>query len=226
MPTDTDRRVLATFDAFLEYVRGGSAPRPLAAAGFSDERTDPSLSAERLGLDPPAPRKGGSRAGRGDFDDDEATVVGNIPQPKAPPSTSSEAARRAAAPKPEPEQSIIVDDQALEPEQPVAQDGSRGEGFVREMATLMKYGHAAQVPQEINRFARAHGDDLDGLFRVAEFEYARVDAEQGLERLFQCASRALDAGDLQLARRVLERAGRAAPSDLRVLALTDRVRGR
>lgn len=233
MPTDTERSALATFDAFLDYMRGGSVPRSIGAGAFSDERTDPSLSAEKLSLEAPMPRRGAPGRPRRDdpFGDDEATMVGLVPRGEGPkPLASVERAAKAprrAAPIPmEPEQSIIVDDQALEPEPP--SPGSAlpaGELFVIEMNALVKYGHGAQVPAEINRFLRSN-DALDVHVTVAEFEFATVDTEQGLERLFRLAPRALEAGDHALARRLLEKAARAAPHDLRVAALRERIRGR
>lgn len=128
------------------------------------------------------------------------------------------------------ENSIIVDDDIALTE-PVAGDelralrseANRIETFLSEMTVLIKYGHASQVPREIERWVRANPEDLSSQLRLAEFERSRIDATQGLDRLFWLASRALDRGDRGIALRILEVVQREAPNDLRRAALQDRV---
>ncbi len=146
-----------------------------------------------------------------------------------PPPAEPAAYHRMAPPPAVPENSIIVDDVALtEPLHVDELRSLRGETarvdlFLSEMTVLIKYGHAAQIPREIERWMRSNGDDLAAHLRVAEFERTRVDAAGGLDRLFWIASRALDRGDRAIASRVLAVVVRDAPGDLRRPALEDRV---
>ncbi|MEI8259058.1 MAG: hypothetical protein WCJ30_25600, partial [Deltaproteobacteria bacterium] len=149
-----------------------------------------------------------------------------------PPPAEPVAYHRLPPPSSVVEHSIIVDDVALtEPLhaddlRTVRGENARVDGFLSEMTVLIKYGHAAQVPREIERWMRSNGDDLAAHLRVAEFERTRVDAAGGLDRLFWIASRALDRGDRAVASRVLAIVMRDAPGDMRRAALEDRVGGR
>ena len=132
-----------------------------------------------------------------------------------------------------PENSIIIDDD-MSTTEPVASDDLRAvrtdatriDTFVTEMTVLIKYGHAGDVPREIERWLRGNPDDLNSQVRIAEFERTRIDASVGLDRLFWIASRALDRGDREVAARVLEIVTREAYGDLRRSALQDRVGAR
>jgi hypothetical protein len=143
--------------------------------------------------------------------------------------SSGHTSARPPAPPVVAERSIIVDeDIALtEPRsgtgEPRVAGESRADHFVSEMLVLIKYGHAEQVPREIDLWLKAYPDDLAGQLRVVEFLASRVDASEGLERLFTLAARALERREGQLARQVLEYVSREAPGDLRVRALRERV---
>lgn len=131
-----------------------------------------------------------------------------------------------------PQATIIVDEDAMmtvpdlgQAAAPAMRVGgeSRAEQFVGEMTVLIKYGHAEQVPRELDRWMRTYPDDLAAHVKLAEFWATRVDGSTGLDRLFNIASRALDRGELSVARRVLDHVRREAANDLRVVALQDRV---
>ncbi len=91
--------------------------------------------------------------------------------------------------------------------------------LLQEMAVLVKYGHAAQVAQELDLWSQSHPDDLAGHMRVAEFEMARVDRERALQRYGTLVSMFLDRGDTRSADDVLRRLRRDMPGDPRVTAI-------
>lgn len=95
--------------------------------------------------------------------------------------------------------------------------------ILADMLVLLRYGHARQVPLELDRWARHHADDLQCHLRLAEFCATRIEPGAGLDLLFGAASRALDRGTLDIARRVLDQVQREAPADLRVAALRERL---
>ncbi len=208
---------LEMFEAFLQYMRSGSAPRPSAPRAPTtapeeppEERTTKITQAVPGYVGPDDPSAW-----------DEPT--------RSRPDVARELARQTAR-KVEPEQSIIVDDD-LSMTQPVQPSGpdlsrvveSRSERFCEEMLVLIKYGHAGQVPREIERWVKAFPDEIEGLMRISEFEMQRVDGSVGLDRLFAVANRALERGAVEHLRRALERLQAIAAGDMRLAALRARL---
>lgn len=165
-------------------------------------------------------------------DQGEGALVDEPTDPNVATQKGTSVRHQEFAPPAVAEMSIIVDDVALNEatEAPDATDlltpddaSEQIETFLSEMNVLIKYGHAVQVPGELERWLRDGGDDLGAHLRVAEFERAGVDAVRGLDRLFWVASSALDAGDRAMATRVIAMIARAAPEDRRRAALEKRV---
>lgn len=233
-------RSLQLFEAFLSHMRQSGTPAARATAPPPSHKGNeptretalPELLAGRMaagphwtappeGTDPGSPRKPRS-----------------IPPPPPP----------AAAPARD-EGSIIIDQGAFTPEGagssgsdpgpppgtvqvPPPSPGSilgrqprdkRAEIFMREMLVLDKYGHRAQVPKEIDTFLRQSPEDLILRFRLADFAAARVNLQLALELFYTLASRAIEQGDIPLAREVLDRVELLSPRDLGVMALRDRL---
>ncbi len=219
MTTVVPTEPLEVFEAFLRFMRTAPVSRAAAAA--------PARAPSTAQPEPPEERT--TRAPQA-----SSSVVLDDPSAwdeptKSRPDVARELARQTAR-KPEPEQSIIVDDdlsmtqpiQSAAPE--VVRAGeSRGERFCDEMLVLIKYGHAQQVPREIERWVRAYPDDFDAAMRIAELEMQRVDASVGLDRLFAVANRAVERGAVEYLRRSLDRLQTIAPQDMRLSALRARL---
>ncbi|MBL8681457.1 MAG: hypothetical protein JNK05_19985 [Myxococcales bacterium] len=209
---------LEVFEAFLHYMRNPPA-RPGAA------RPTGSATASPAPADVPEPTRSGPVIIPASVADDQS--VWDEPT-KSRPDVTREFIQKSA--RKEPEQSIIVDDdlsmtqpiQSTAPEVARGPD-TRGERFCDEMMVLIKYGHAQQVPREIERWVRTYPDDLDGAIRIAEFEMARVDASTGLDRLFATANRAVERGAVEYLRRSIDRLQLLAPQDMRLTALRSRL---
>ena len=215
---------LEVFEAFLHYMRNPPArnaqPRTSAPTPSpNDENTG--RSAAVAAPAPPPVQAASSIVVEDPSVWDEPT--------KSRPDVTRDFLRQAG--RKEPEQSIIVDDdlsmtqpmQSQAPELPARTAESRGERFCDEMMVLIKYGHAQQVPREIERWVRTYPDDLDGATRIAEFEMQRVDAAQGLDRLFAVANRALERGAVEHLRRAMDRLQVIAVGDMRLTALRGRL---
>jgi hypothetical protein len=144
--------------------------------------------------------------------------------PPAPPAAASAVARGSAF------EAVARAEVGLRPSEPPLRASNvtaeaRIETFATELVVLIKYGHAEQVPHEIERWIRTFPDALATHLRLAEFECERVDATSGVDRVFAIASRALDVGDRALAQRGLEIVDREAPEDARRAALKGRIGG-
>lgn len=204
---------LEVFEAFLTYMR--SAP----------SRPSPARPAPTPASETPEPSGRISAVAPASAQEDQS--VWDEPT-KSRPDVTREFVQRTA--RKEPEQSIIVDDE-LSMTQPIQSAApevqrtgeTRGERFCDEMMVLIKYGHAQQVPREIERWVRTYPDDLDGALRIAEFEMLRIDASAGLDRLFFAANRALERGAVEHLRRALDRLQLLAPGDMRLAALRARL---
>jgi hypothetical protein len=122
------------------------------------------------------------------------------------------------------EQSIIVDASLVDQPDAAGADGVLAVGqFIREMQVLIKYGHAQQVPSEIERWIRTFPRDLVAHYRLAEFELQEIGRNAGVDRLCDLVQRALSLSDLDVARSALSRALRESPHDSRLAELRRRV---
>jgi hypothetical protein len=209
---------LEVFEAFLQYMRNPPARSASARAQPATETSEP--TGRRTAVAPPQAQPTASILVDSQSVWDEPT--------KSRPDVTRPFGQQTA--RKEPEQSIIVEDPAMtEPTRSAAPEvasrvgESPSERFCDEMMVLIKYGHAKQVPQEIERWIRTYPDDLEGAMRIAEFEMQRIDATQGLDRLFQVAHRALAKGAVECLRRALDRLQVLAPNDMRLAALHSRL---
>lgn len=227
------QHVLEVLDAFLEYMRA-AAPLPSGADDtirtrvFNDPTRETNLPATLAATMKPFPGEPSNR--------EERTVRERVPGteearprrlasvPPVPPPRVSYSVQTEVA-----ESSIIVDESITqEQEEPTVarrrptEPSGPGE-FLAEMKVLLKYGHAEQVRQEVQRWFVAHPDDLEGWLDVIEFEMAYIDSTVALERLFSLAGRALDRREIAVARQVYDRVRALAPTDLRVHALRERL---
>jgi hypothetical protein len=211
---------LEVFEAFLQYMRNPPARNAPGRAQPATETSEP--TGRQSAVAPPPPVQPTSSIVV------EDPSVWDEPT-KSRPDVTRQFIQQSA--RKEPEQSIIVDDdlsmtkpmQSAAPEVAPRAAETRGERFCDEMMVLIKYGHAQQVPREIERWVRTYPDDLDGAIRIAEFEMQRVDASQGLDRLFYVANRALERGAVEYLRRSLDRLQVLAAHDMRLTALRSRL---
>ncbi len=212
---------LEVFDAFLQYMRNPPARNATARGNATPATETPEPTGRSSAIAPPPAQPTSSILVQDPSVWDEPT--------KSRPDVTRQFVQQTA--RKEPEQSIIVDDdlsmtqpmQSAAPELSPRAAESRGERFCDEMMVLIKYGHAQQVPREIERWVRTYPDDLEGAIRIAEFEMQRVDAAQGLDRLFAVANRAIERGAVEYLRRSLDRLQVIAAQDMRLAALRARL---
>lgn len=239
-------RALTMFEAFLRHARGSNEaptaahraspartapPPPGPAARESDEALDGEVT--RVA---PMPTRPAVTTSLPTWDDRTEESAGPLAAHAPVEERTDLSVKLPLAPAPVhashvEERSIIVDEDSLtSPEMsrdvafaaaPAAlAPGPAGlDVLLREMAVLVKYGHAPQAAQELELWAAAHADDLAGHMRVAEFEMARIDRERALQRYGTLISLFLDRADARSANDVLRRLRRDMPGDPRVSAI-------
>lgn len=243
---ETQRRALTLFEAFLRHAREAGRPGPAvvaqappARAAIADEEGWDGPTVERPPLVVHLPPAGDRRAAASDATNPEVRLPDD---PGAPPDVPEQSiiveddtltdpsfARgmfplnahvpKAIAPAPEPPRATPPP--PAEETTPGAAPSMSLDVLLQEMSVLLKYGHAAQVAQELDRWAS--GRDEPSSLRVGEFELARVDRERGIQRIAGCVQRMLDRGDARAARGAMATLRRAAGDDPRVRALGLRV---
>ncbi len=241
MDSDAYDGALGMFDAFMRFAREAevhalrsmqqAARRGPVPAKVDHEDDDPSdLEVTHVAAAPLAPK------------DKTSAQVASVPPWEDPTHERPDVVRamvshpeaRRTPPKPQPEQSIIVDDETLtDPEfERSALFGAvdlRATGripveqFVQEMSVLIKYGHTAQAAEETERWVASHPDDLAAQIQITEFQLARLDRNAAIDRFVALVGRMIERGERVQAGDLVNRLRRDAPGDQRVGALASQM---
>ncbi|MCC7535828.1 MAG: hypothetical protein IT379_06430 [Deltaproteobacteria bacterium] len=169
---------------------------------------------------PEAPRPATRRKGT-----DATPIPSAVPRASRPPPlpTRSEATvKRHAA-----EVAELVPDVAKVAPKPgpreAAEDGQipalELDRFLAEMATLLKYGHDAQVQLELDTIRHRYPRDLLLLRRLAELHLERRDHDRAIDVLFQLASGMFDRKNVEGMRATLDEVLKLDPGNRRAMRL-------